>query len=80
MLDSHLRAMVRDSRGTMTTARRLACLRSVKPDEFGVLVDWLLKGDPFGRKAGRKHCHMFGHNRGSLAVCPECGAERIDPI
>ena len=60
--------------------RRLACLRNVKPDEFGVLVDWLLKGDPFGRKAGRHHCHLCGHNRGSLAVCPECGAERIDPI
>ena len=60
--------------------RRLACLRNVKPDEFGVLLDWLLRGDPFGGKAGRHHCHMCGHNRGSLAVCPECGAERIDPI
>ena len=60
--------------------RRLACLRNVKSQEFGTLVDWLLKGDPFGRKAGRNHCHMCGHNRGSLTVCPECGAERIDPI
>ena len=60
--------------------RGVACLRDAKADEFGVLLGWLFKGDPLGREMGRHHCHRCGHRRESLAVCPECGAERIDPV
>ena len=51
------------------------------PAELAVLLRWtVMRGDVLGRVVGRTHCHRCNYERGAAMVCPECGAERIDPL
>ena len=48
--------------------------------EFPVLLKWMMRGDLIGGRPGRTRCHCCDYPRGAAMVCPECGAERIDPL
>ena len=58
------------ARGSLRDARQ----------ENGVIFTWALRGDPLGKRLGLTHCHRCNYERGAAMVCPECGAERVDPL
>ena len=60
--------------------RRTSWLRDFDREEMGLLFKWAFRGDPLGTRIGRTLCHKCDYERRSKAICPECGAERIDPI